>query len=162
MRRLASRPLSDCYRLGSPSYPVPQAKSATYLRSAGGKFLAEAERPAKLPGPPARTAAQVSFMRWLAAACVTVEDRQFAATNCNELLVPAVHLPSLIPRRIGDDLKRVPRAESQFEVEEPISQFHCFNRRAGEAAIDFAGCVHGCRQTKLLAIVLAGESNPAR
>ena len=59
-------------------------------------------------------------------------------------------------------MKRVPRAESKFEVEEPISQFHCLNRRAGEPAIDFAGCVHGCRQPKLLAIVLAGDSNPAR
>ncbi len=59
-------------------------------------------------------------------------------------------------------MKRVSRAESEVEVEESFSQIYCFNRCFGKVEVDFGDCVHGCRQAKLLAVVLAGESNPTR
>ncbi len=44
-----------------------------------------------------RVAAPVSFSHWLAAGRVSAKDCQLAATNCNELPIPAGRLPSLIP-----------------------------------------------------------------
>ena len=59
-------------------------------------------------------------------------------------------------------MKQVSRAESEFEVEESLSQFDCFNRCSNKPVVHFGDCVHGCRQAKPVAVVLAGETNPTR
>ena len=114
------------------------------------------------PDMKTRMAAPVSFSRWLAAACITAEDCQFAPTNGDELSVPTEHVPSLIPGRIGNDLKNVPCAESEVQVEKASSQSYLFYHCPHQAAVNFGGCVHGCRKTELMAVIFGGESYSTR
>lgn len=53
-------------------------------------------------------------------------------------------------------------AESKFEIEKPLSKFHCHNRCASKAGIDFGGRVYACRQIKLVPVVFADKSNATR
>ena len=107
-------------------------------------------------------AAPVNLSRWLAAACITAEDCQVAPANGDELSVPTEDVPSLIPGRIGNDLKSVPRAQPEIQVEKALPQFYAFYGCSHNAAVNFGGCIHGCRKTELLAIIFAGKSYSTR
>jgi len=52
----------------------------------------------------------------------------------------------------------VSRAEAKLEVESALTQLDRFDGHIFKSPVDFDSCVYRCRMTKLMAVILIGES----